>query len=525
MSNHPIGTTAATSHLDENRNNLLTRLEVILDGRNLAILAFLICVIVMVLYRPFDRPEAGDPAIYDYLAQSILRGQLPYRDVVDIKFPGAPYLSAAAVAVGRLFEIRDIFSIRALHIIMVGLLSALTFLVANIYLRSRLAGVIAFAIPIMRESVVTTLIGGTQPKLPMIIFGLLTLLMIAKNRPLTAGFFSMLSCLCWQPGLLFTGTALLIFSRYFTRWRDLKALKVLVGALIPLAITLGYFYSQGALGDLWAWTITYNYSVFGPDAGPGLGDGIRHIVLVSRRVFEREIVIVLLSVIGFGLFLFERGRRRMSGSASHEWSDLFRDALVFPPLIYGAFTLVNFQGPPDLIPLLPFLGIFTGWFFVQLGRAAGRLTPVGQLSPSLAAQIIRIVVPVVILAVVLVRAGTFRVSGLKLQVQNAAIDRLRKELQPGDKIYVHGSVEILVLLNKANLNPYVFLDWGADQFEASRRGVTFQQLVDEMESQAPKYVAITRLRKVYHRRELEEWVDSHYQQFDLLPFRGLYVRR
>ncbi|HSE36106.1 MAG TPA: hypothetical protein VLG74_02315 [Blastocatellia bacterium] len=525
MSKHPIGTTARPSHLVENENSLWTRLDGILDGPNLALMAFLIGVIVMVLYKPFDRPEGGDPAIYDYLAQSILRGQLPYRDVVDIKGPGAPYLSAAAIAVGRLFDIRDILSIRALHVVMVGLLSAFTFLVAHTYLESRLAAVIAFVIPLLRESIVTTLIGGTQPKLPMIIFGLLTLLMIAKDRPMAAGFFSMLSCLCWQPGLLFTGTALLIFSRYFTNWRDLKALKVLASAFIPLVIVLGYFYSRGALGDLWAWTITYNYSVFGPDAGPTPGDAIRHIVLISRRVFEREIVIIMLSAIGLGVFLFERVRKRISGAAALESPDLFRDALIFPPLIYGAFTLVNFQGPPDLIPLMPFLGIFAGWLFVWFGRAAGRLTPPSLSSRSLAGQIIGIAVPVAILAVVLVRAGSFRVGGLKLKDQHTGVQRLREELQPGDEIYVHGAVEILVLLNKANLNPYIFLDWGADEFEASRRGVSFQQLVDEMETRAPKYVALTRVRKVYHRKELEQWVDSHYQPLVLLPFRGLYVRR
>lgn len=204
MSKHPIETTAAPSHLVENRNNLWARLDTFLDPRSLALLAFLIGVIVMVLYKPFARPEVGDPAIYDYLAQSILRGQLPYRDVVDIKAPVAPYLSAAAIALGRFFDIGDIFAVRALHTIFVGLFSAFTFLVANIYLQSRVASVIAFLVPLLREPIVTTLIGGTQPKLPMIIFGLLALLMIAKDRPLAAGFFSMLSCLCWQPGLLFT---------------------------------------------------------------------------------------------------------------------------------------------------------------------------------------------------------------------------------------------------------------------------------------------------------------------------------
>jgi hypothetical protein len=130
-------------------------------------------------------------------------------------------LSAAAIVVGRPFGVRDIFAIRALHVLLVGLLSALTFLVADIYLESRVAAAIAVLIPLMREPIAKAFIGGTQPKLPMIIFGLLTLLMIARNRPLAAGAFSMLACLCWQPGLMFAGTAVLIFSALYSY--DLKA--------------------------------------------------------------------------------------------------------------------------------------------------------------------------------------------------------------------------------------------------------------------------------------------------------------
>ena len=525
MSKNPIETTVAPTHTIENVNDSWARFGTLWDARRLVLLAFLIGVIVMVLYKPFARAEVGDPTIYDYVAQSILRGQLPYRDVIDIKGPGAQYLSAAAIIVGRVSDLRDIFAIRVLHVVLVGLLSAITFLVANIYLRSRVASAIAFLIPLLREPIAKAFIGGTQPKLPMIIFGLLTLLMIAKNRPLAAGAFSMLSCLCWQPGLLFTGTAVLIFSRYFTSWRDLKALKVLAGAVIPLAIVLGYFYSKGALGDLWAWMITYNYSVFGPEAGPAMGNALNHIWVISRRVFERDILLVLLSALGFLLFLFERSRERVRGRAAFESPDLFRDAIVFPPLIYFAFMFINFQGPPDLIPLFPFAGIFAGWLFMRFGRFAGSITPLSKLSRPLARAIVGVWALVVILAVVFVRAGMFELRGLTLQDQDASMQQLKQELQPGDQIYVHGAVEILVLLNTPNLNPYVDFDWGKDNFAAWRRGVSFQHLIDEMEAQAPKYVSLTRLRKVYHRGELEQWVNEHYMRLELRHFRNFYVRK
>jgi hypothetical protein len=229
----------------------------------LALAAFVIGVSVMVLHHPGRLAERGDLAIWDYVAQSILRGQVPYRDVVEIKTPASAYLSAIAMAVGRRAGMQDIAAVRLLQVLLVGLLSAVTFLVAEAYLRNRLAAIIAFLIPLLPDHLVV-MIAGTQPKLPMILFGMLSLLLIARDKPLWAGLCSMLSCLCWQPGLMFTGTAVLICSRYLTSWRDRRALKAMLGALMPLAAMLIYFATVGALSDLWTWTMTFNASVYAP---------------------------------------------------------------------------------------------------------------------------------------------------------------------------------------------------------------------------------------------------------------------
>src|SRR5690242_4763328 len=65
----------------------------------ISVAVFCFAVVITLGYRPFSQMVIGDTAFYDYIAQSILRGQLPYRDTVDIKFPGSAYLSALAMAV------------------------------------------------------------------------------------------------------------------------------------------------------------------------------------------------------------------------------------------------------------------------------------------------------------------------------------------------------------------------------------------------------------------------------------------
>ena len=98
-------------------------------------------------------------------------------------------------------------------------------------------------------------------------------------------------------------------------------------------------------------------------------------------------------------------------------------------------------------------------------------------------------------------------------------------LTPDDKIYVHGDVEILVLLNMPNLNPYVYLDRGKDDWIARRTSGGFRLFIDEMEAASPKVVAISRLGKVAHRAELMQWVENHYDPMKLPGYDEIYLRR
>src|SRR5437764_12285222 len=147
-----------------------------------ALAAFVIGVGVILMHHPGRFAERGDLAIWDYVAQSILRGQVPYRDVVEIKTPASAYLSALAMAVGRAAGLQDVAAVRVLQVLLVGLLAAVTYLVAESYLRNRLAAIIAFLVMLLPNHLVV-MIAGTQPKLPMILFGMLTLLLIARDKP------------------------------------------------------------------------------------------------------------------------------------------------------------------------------------------------------------------------------------------------------------------------------------------------------------------------------------------------------
>ena len=59
---------------------LTARITRIKPALAIPIVAFLIGATVMLMYSPLRQMEGGDSAVYDYMAQSIVRGQIPYRD-------------------------------------------------------------------------------------------------------------------------------------------------------------------------------------------------------------------------------------------------------------------------------------------------------------------------------------------------------------------------------------------------------------------------------------------------------------
>ncbi|MEK6325166.1 MAG: DolP-mannose mannosyltransferase [Acidobacteriota bacterium] len=491
------------------------------DTRALCVAVFLVSVAVMLLWRLFTQLEAGDSAIWDYIAQAILRGQAPYRDVVEIKGPASAYLSAIAMWLGKSAGLRDVIAVRFMQILLAGVLCTVTFLVVETYLRDRMAALIAGLFPLMSYHFVSWTEGGTQPKLTMILCGMLSLLMIAKDRPFWAGVCSMLSCLSWQPGLLFTGVAILIFSRYLTSWRDWRALKAALGAMIPLAVTVLYFYRVGALTDLWTWTVAFNFEVYAPEGIRNLSETLAHTWTVVIRVFDVDIIWIAIGLAGLLMFAAQRLKPKLSPSEALKSPDLYRDALVIVPIVYMGFCVINLQSGPDLIPLFPFIGIYAGWFIAELPRLlkcvrASRRPSVSRLVEALPSFALLLV-----FAVAVFRAATYKLEEWTLRYQDEQLGVISGLLGPDDKIYVHGAVEILVLLNRPNLNPYLMWDHGKGSYIAAKKfGGSVNAMVDAIVVEKPKLVAVSRLKQRPEGIALERWLAAHYEE---LPITGYHV--
>ncbi|MFL6278023.1 MAG: DolP-mannose mannosyltransferase [Blastocatellia bacterium] len=506
------------------------RLAAITPTAWLALAVFLLGALVMLMYHPFQQIVHNDSAIYDYMAQCVLRGQVLYRDVIDSKAPGSLFLSALVMAVGKAFGLQDIIAVRAFYVLLAGVLCAMTFLVARVYLRNNLVAVFAALLPLVSPDFAEMIVQGTRPKIPMIICGLLTLYLLAKDRPFWAGICSMLACLCWQPGLAFAGIALLIASRYLTSWRDLRALKVAAGAAIPLAVLLIYFLAVGALRDLWLWTIAYNYLYYHPALKQSVGTNVIVLWDSLRQAMGANLLWVKISLVGWLIYAGERLWAKIESRSLGPQAESFKDALLFPPLIYVTFylTFYNSDGEENLIPLYPFIAIFAGYFILLVVRLIERLPWIAR-APRRAALIawLPLLPLVLILLSIYHHARGYRLeAGRTLQDQQREFQAVAELLAPEDKIYVHGTVELLVFLNRPNMNRYIYLVLGKDDFIGERMPGGFRAVLDQMEAEAPKVIALTRMHGVRHREEFFQWAEAHYDKLPIaFAHDAVFVRR
>ena len=483
-----------------------------LDGRWLFWIVLTVVTIVYLQTQFWKQPSGGDPANWDYMAQVIARGGMPYRDAVNIKTPLSAYIGAAAIVTTRPFGLRDILAIRIVFILLSALTVAFTFLVAREYFSDERTALLAATILLTIEPFIAMNIKGIQPKTPMVLFGLVALWAIAKERVYTAGVFAMLSALSWQPGLLFLGVAVLGFSRYLTRWRDLKLAKLLIGALIPLTLVLAYFWTAGALTDFYRWNIHYNATVYAPHETRSLSNFLDHLFEMLDGYFRTSRVYFYLAAIGL-LIAFARELKRGSEKGGR-YSLLLsrRPAVIIAPVVYFGFCAIDIQGRADVIPLLPFVAIFSAFFFgFFVTRETNLIT---RFRSNANGAVIMNIAFVVIFGVVIVigrSAFSHRLVFPTLQGQDDAVAEIVSHLRPEDKIFVQGSTEILVLSGLSNASKYFYLDRGKDQYLDHIEPGGFAGWLERLKSERPKVIALSRIAPADRIGELQVWVAQEYE--------------
>ncbi|MGA9773794.1 MAG: DolP-mannose mannosyltransferase [Blastocatellia bacterium] len=479
------------------------------DRRLLFSIVFVVAALVYSQSQFWNQPSGGDRANWDYFAQVIARGGVPYRDVVNIKSPLSAYIGAAAIIITRPFGLRDILAIRITFILLAALTVAFTFLVALEYFKSLRVALLSATVMLTFDAFARFNAGGIQPKTPMVLFGLISLWAVIKDRPRAAGAFGMLSALTWQPGLLFAGAAGLAFTRYLTSWRDRKAVRLITWAITPLAVLLLYFWIAGALLSFYLWNVHFTATVYGPQEMRSLSNFFNQLSKLLNNTYLNSRVYFYLALAGLCVAIWQAVKRAGGG---HLLRDAPSHAVMIAPVVYFAFCMIDIQSGPDLIPLVPFVAIFAAVAIAfVLDRAISLFARLrAGINQSALENWSSVAIIVFILA--------YNVSGAffperrfpTLQDQQPAIEELVSHLEPGDRIYVYGSTEILVLSGLTNADKYFLLDRGKARFLDKIEPGGFNGWFERLKAERPKIVALDRLGTDGELKPLEDWAKADY---------------
>ncbi len=338
----------------------------------LAVLLAGLFLITSLFYRLPQYPETIDHAYFDYYAIRIADGEVAHRDFFEDKTPLSFYLSALLIILSRHLGVDSLNTIRWGYLLLGGTTVALAFFILEESFRDRQISVIGSLMLGSFGAFSQLAISGTEPKIAMLLSGLLAIHATQRRRWYLAGVSSCLSGLFWQPGWSFGAVALLMpLATSPNRVRD--AAKVCFGISLPILLAVGYFTWHGALRDFIWQTILLTEGSGGasrlrarlplrPAVWLPNFHSMRSILVSS---YHTEILVLVLAMLGIIAFAEET----WFGSRLHriqrgELLPVWLSTLTALAVLWDQGVLRR-QIVDDTLIVLPFLAAFGAWFVVR----------------------------------------------------------------------------------------------------------------------------------------------------------------
>ena len=476
-----------------------------------AIIVAVMIIAVAGVYRLFGLRGGmtRDIAGYLYAGQHVAEGVPPYVSIFTHKGPLSPLLIGASIAAGRLIHLDDIYAAR-LVFMGVGLLAVLsTALLASDLLRSQRAFLLAGFAMLTFLGLTHHATSGPDPKLPMLPFQALALLLTARRRWFWAGVCGALVALVWQPMGIYIIVAFILACLRPRQERLRAAGLVVAGGLIPTALIVAYFAYMRALPALADGYVVFNVLYL----ERGSATFGQHLWVIADRVIRSYRIALPIVLLGFAAMigLWPWRRRRAGSWKAALTTDPFAPVLLtFPlPIIW---SLKDFQGPADFFVFIPYCALGVA----VLGELGLQALERRQVSPLIVRAILAgACVGMFVGGALDARAG--RNTTLDAQRDSAAMLRARF----GDNMRVLSleRPEPLVLLHKTQPDPFLWSRAGFDRYIQVRYPGGFAGLLEGYKRFDPDVVGILSehvIRPQYH-DELLAWLKAGYvkEQFGL----------
>lgn len=406
-----------------------------------------------------------DEAIYAYAGQQLAHGVPPYASIFDPKGPIAAFLAAAGAKLASATGHAELTGIRLLYGAVACLAVGAVYLLARKVWDNTWAGLGSALALCCFPSFSTNAFSGPEAHDPALLFLVLTLWLGLERRWWLTGVCAGLAILAWQP-LVFVMLVVLVGAGTATPDHPgdtalRRARGVLLGMVAMLLGCLVFFVVTGSVGV--AFDATVRFPLEGIQHGHDtLGGRLHAMAGAGSADGVLRAVGWWLGALLFVAFLVRHG----VAVARDDSRSLLRDPrtmfVLAPAVVLLGYCLTDFQGPPDLLPLLPFASIGMGGVVVALEHAAG---PARRLGRALS------MVVVLVLAVGAVLLPTGLRGGLACERLQARA--LWEAVPPGSTLWSFGDPSPLVLLQRRNPDRFVYLASGVADW---RTGGTAQGL-------------------------------------------------
>jgi 4-amino-4-deoxy-L-arabinose transferase-like glycosyltransferase len=328
------------------------------------------CVVAIVVYlvHGLEGPLLRDSGIYAYGGQRVAEGVPPYVGIANRAGPLAHLLPGGAVWVARIVGVDDLLAIRVFFMLISVACVGLAYLLGRDLFRSRLAGVAAAATLLSFHGFIAMATYGPREKTPLVLFILATLLAIAHQRWLTAGFLVAMATLTWQPVFLalFAGAvaAVLLGLPRGAWWR--ATVRVAIGGLAPAVVTVAGYAAIGQLRVFLDGFVLINATYTTQVATTLLGSPEQswHSLVSGFGASLTLVIFGAVAIVVAGVLAL-RGRPREPSAAAVI-------ACGVGCLIALAFTFRAFDSWPDAFLILPFATLGVG---AAMGTLARRVSP------------------------------------------------------------------------------------------------------------------------------------------------------
>jgi len=397
-------------------------------------------------------PLLHDDAIFVYGGQEMLHGVPPYLGIFDHKGPGATMLCCLGAWIGDLVGMDHLDAIRRLFFA-IGIGSVIAvFALARTLFRSTRVALLSAAMFLAFARFGYHAASGPRPKTAVVLFQTLALLLMARRRWFAAGFSGALAGLVWQPTAIFALAAPLLAGTAAEPGRSLRSAgKALFGMSVPVVLVSLYFAASGAFDAFFEGAVLFNLRYVERSSS------LRYrLFRIGEAIYESNAGLgfpILFGLLAIPLLFLWRSREKGVGPAllSDRFACLF---WTLPAML--AWSLIDFQGPPDFFVFLPYAALGFAWTLKRgldglereldlqaRGRIGLTLLAFGALSGG-----------------GLYVAGYFHDDGLG--EQRVEVTELFAH-EGGAKAFFLGAPEAMVLAGRRNPTRYGFLMRGIDE--------------------------------------------------------------